>query len=61
MSDPKTEHIKQGIKRALEEVARRFEEDPTPTDGTFRAAQEKMRPKAKGQERKSGVAERKRK
>ena len=47
MSDARAQQIKAGIQRALDEVARRFKEDPTPTDGSFRAAQEKMRRKPK--------------
>ncbi len=42
MSDPKVQQINQGIVRALEEVAKRFAEDPTPTDGSFQAALEKL-------------------
>jgi addiction module HigA family antidote len=41
----RAKHIKRAIERALDDVAQRFREDPTPTDGSFRAAQEKMRAK----------------
>ena len=34
--------MKDEILRALQEVARRFEEDPSPTDGSFEAACKKM-------------------
>jgi hypothetical protein len=42
VSDLTAEQIKAHILRALQEVARRFEEDPTPTDGSFEAACKKL-------------------
>lgn len=42
MSNQSTERIKADIHRALLEVAKRFEEDPTPTDGSFEAACKKL-------------------
>jgi hypothetical protein len=42
MSDPRWQQIKAEILHGLQEVARRFEEDPTPTDGSFEAASKKL-------------------
>jgi hypothetical protein len=42
MSGPRLQQMKDEILRALQEVARRFEEDPSPTDGSFEAACKKM-------------------
>ena len=42
MSDRRTERTRENVHRALLKVARRFEKDPTPTDGSFQAALEKL-------------------
>ncbi len=55
MSERGREQIKADIHRVLLEVAKRFEEDPTPTDGSFQAALEKMGMKAKPDARKKAI------
>lgn len=42
LDERRARRTNKGIVRALEEVAKRFEEDPTPTDGSFEAACKKM-------------------
>ena len=45
MSDLTHEQLRRIVLRGLRRVGKRFAEDPTPTDGTIRAAIEKMRGK----------------
>jgi hypothetical protein len=60
MSDRRSERTKADIHRALLKVAGRFEKDPTPTDGSFEAALEKlgMKPKRAARWKTAGVKRR---
>jgi hypothetical protein len=57
MSNRRIERIKAETHRALLKVARRFEKDPTPTDGSFQAALDKMGMKPKTGARKRAPGE----
>ncbi|HEY3920034.1 MAG TPA: hypothetical protein VGL83_19740 [Stellaceae bacterium] len=47
MSDLSTKELRRIVLKGLRRVGERFAEDPTPTDGTIRAAIAKLQPKRK--------------